>query len=246
MITTIAILSIILPAAITGEDMPRSWRLYDAVASVHMQAEVTIAQKGMVGKGSFEYWAEGSKYRIKCQMDPQLGLMSDVDYAFDGENFQFLLHDADTLSIKAGDSRELPSAVPNPFFLPVSYLDPDDDDCRTCALKLRDVKENPRVYRSRSKGGVPVTLRASDTGIEWLRKDGSVFISISYDRPVDEGFPRRIGLAAFQGSLKLTEAEFLIRVLEINTAIPPETYQIPTDVAARVWDERDAHAELRR
>lgn len=248
MTKTIAVLAILLlPVVTAGEDLPRGWALYDAVASVHMRAEVTISQKGVVGKASYEYWAEGDKYRIKCASDPSLGLMSDVEYAFNGEYFQFLLRDADTLVIRPEDSKQLPTAIPNPFFLPVNYLDPDDDACPTCALKLRAVKESPKIYRARTKGALPIALRTSDSAIEWLRKDGSIFMSISFDNPLDQGFPRRIALEAFDAqSQRMTQAEFLIRVLEINAAIAPDVFDIPTESASRVWDERNGHAEPRR
>lgn len=126
-------------------------RKYTSVNSVHIVADAKITVYGgnfAVGRGSFEYWAEGFRYRIKCSTDKPLKLNSDVDIAYNGERFQFLDVAAGTLSFSSTEDFRSHAALPNPFFLPVDFLSRSDDDCGLCKLRLSDVKsENERWSR---------------------------------------------------------------------------------------------------
>ncbi|MFZ0064107.1 MAG: hypothetical protein WAL47_18900, partial [Pyrinomonadaceae bacterium] len=68
-------------------------RGYTASKSVHIVADAQITLYGdnfRVGKGSYEYWAEGDRYKIRCHTDKHLGFLPDVDVAYDGRKFYHL------------------------------------------------------------------------------------------------------------------------------------------------------------
>ena len=127
---------------------------YASINSVHVVADAKIIVYGSnfaVGRGSFEYWAEGSRYRVKCSTDKQLRLNSDVDIAYNGERFQFLDRAAGTLSYGSIDDFRSHAALPNPFFLPVDFLSRSDDECGLCRLRLVDMKSNNERWNSRAQ-----------------------------------------------------------------------------------------------
>jgi hypothetical protein len=120
-------------------------RKYAEINSVHIAADAKIALYGSkftVGLGSFEYWAQGNRYRYSCRTDKSLKLATDLDVAYNGERFQFLDLRAGTLSYRSLDEVRSTAALPNPLFLPVEYLSKEDDDCVLCRLRLSDMKSN--------------------------------------------------------------------------------------------------------
>jgi hypothetical protein len=128
--------------------------MYSSVNSVHIVADAKITVYGgnfAIGRGSFEYWAEGARYRIKCSTDKQLKLNSDVDIAYNGERFQFFDVAAGTLSYRSTDDFRSHAALPNPFFLPVDFLSRSDDDCRLCRLRLSDMKSDNERWSRRAQ-----------------------------------------------------------------------------------------------
>ncbi|HLL69890.1 MAG TPA: hypothetical protein VK363_00570 [Pyrinomonadaceae bacterium] len=122
---------------------------YVAVKSVHLVADVKLTLYGSdfrTGSGTFEYWAEGERYKIKSRTDKHLGLKSDSDAAYDGKRYYFLDPKLKVLSYQQKDVPKTFAALPNPLFLPVDYLSDEDDDCVLCAPRLSDFKtENVRV-----------------------------------------------------------------------------------------------------
>jgi hypothetical protein len=126
---------------------------YAAVKSVHLAADVKIALYGggfRAGNGSYEYWAEGDRYKIKCSTDKNLGLKSDFDMAYDGKRFYLFDRRMGVLSYRQKDEPRSVAALPNPFFLPVDYLSGDDDDCPFCNPRLPDLKSPNERWRARA------------------------------------------------------------------------------------------------
>jgi len=114
---------------------------YARVRSVHMvaTAKINIYQGGILeGTGTFEYWAEGNRYRTRCHTDPQLELLGDVDMAYNGSRFYYFDRQAGMLSHRVEDEQKTFAALPNPFFLPVDFFTNDRDECAFCALRLKD------------------------------------------------------------------------------------------------------------
>lgn len=112
--------------------------------SVHMEAIVRVVIPGRNGNedtsanGTFSFWEEDGRFRIESEVDPRLGLAPNMEFAFDGVHYQSLLTEDSTLSIYSEDLHQYPTAVPNPLFLLVDFLTPDQSTCPTCALFLKD------------------------------------------------------------------------------------------------------------
>jgi hypothetical protein len=230
------VLLVVAAGPSTGQDdvgIDRSF--YANIYSVHMRADLVIERGGVKTIGSYEYWADGDKYRINCATGGAPGLMGDVQYAYDGSQFQFLNSEADALSYQTGDVERLPTAVPNPFFLPVDYLNPDQDSCPGCVLRLRHLRGEPRAFQSKIDAS-DLTLRTRPGAIEWLRRDGTTFstIGLAIER---RGFPHRIVLTDFdERATKIAEVQAVIRELAINEEVDPAVFRLPTDAASSVWN----------
>ena len=135
------------PLAATDEkskparDLEELHEKYARVRSVHMVATAKISiyeNRILEGSGSFEYWAEGNRYRTSCHTDPKLELLGDVDMAYDGARFHYFDRQASMLGHRAEDEEKSFGALPNPFFLPVDFFTNDTDDCKFCRLRLKD------------------------------------------------------------------------------------------------------------
>lgn len=116
---------------------------YARVQSIHIiaTAKITLYENGVrEGTGSYEYWADGDRYRTACRTDPKLQLLTDMDMAYDGRRFYFLDHKLGMLSYRTQDEEKSFSALPNPFFLPVDFFSNDTDECVFCRLRLKDFK----------------------------------------------------------------------------------------------------------
>ena len=198
---------------------------YSPIRSLHLKASVliTIHRPGglgigtggaSVGSGTFEYWAEGNRYRIRSTSDPRLELTQDFDIAYDGTQFQLFDLGKSTLTVRRDDLRQLPIALPNPFFLPLDFLSQDNDDCLLCRLKLQHLaggslwqdklssaslvssaadRPGPPIYDvpGGSIGGVPFRHRI------YLGKDGDSLNRI--DRfTSDDKLMLRIDLGAYE------------------------------------------------
>jgi len=124
-------------------NLERMREKYSAVRSVHLAAvfKMTIYGKdSRTGSGTYEYWAEGDRYRIKSLTGKHLGLKTDFDVAYDGKRYYLLDTKLKVLSYQQKDVPGTFTALPNPFYLPIDYLSNDDDDCALCALRLTDFK----------------------------------------------------------------------------------------------------------
>jgi hypothetical protein len=122
---------------------------FSAMGSVHMEASVRVFISGsltegsedVMKNGSFSFWEEDGRFRIKGEIDPRLGLAPNMEFAFDGVNYQTLLTEDGTLSVLSEDPDRYPTAVPNPLFLVVDFLSPDQSQCPTCTLFLKDFQD---------------------------------------------------------------------------------------------------------
>jgi hypothetical protein len=127
---------------------------YSGIQSVHLVASAKIAIYGgdfRAGTGTYEYWAEGDRYKTKSRTDNQLGFNTDVDVAYDGKRFYYFDHGSGILSYRQQDEPKSQAALPNPLFLPVDYLSNDDDDCMFCVLRLPDLKADNTRWRNRAQ-----------------------------------------------------------------------------------------------
>lgn len=151
------------------DSLARMRAQYESIESVHLLASANIFLANdpegteALGKGSFEYWAQADRYRMDCRTPPRLGLAPDVDVAFDGQLLQLLLREMNTLSIRSGDARQQPVALPNPLFLPLDFVSPRGPDCDGCALRLTDL-QTLELWDERVRQARPEVLAAPGQG----------------------------------------------------------------------------------
>ncbi len=154
------------------EKLERIRQGYASAKSVHIAAVAKITLYGSnfrVGNGSYEYWAEGDRYRIKCHSDPQLGFLKDVDIAYDGKRFYYFDRSSSLLSYQHRDIPQTMGALPNPLFLPVDFLSAEDDSCPFCALKMSDFRStNTRWSDRASRSAVKSQTKDKVTGRELI------------------------------------------------------------------------------
>jgi len=261
--------------------LERTRERYSAIKSVRLAADVKIAIYGKdfrAGVGTYEYWAEGDRYRVKSRTDKHLGLKTDFDVAYNGKRFYLLDHRQKVLSYRQNDAPRTTVALPNPLFLPVDYLSNDDDECALCALRLSDFKtENARSSnrvksltvkderRDDGAGGIvrelempggktnrqpfhlsvrALELSDSQTRVLQINRvaaNGKALSSLSFADFTPGAllgeFPRSISVKAFDddGNLAL-QAEFTIKVLEVNGTIENNVFTIGFDEAETVRD----------
>lgn len=126
---------------------------YARVHSIHFLASATMWREPVPGvqrsgNALFEFWADTNRYRISCSSDPNLGLMGDVEIAFDGQNWQYLDRESQVLRLLQKDVPQAPTAIHNPLFLPLEFLNPDGDSCRGCTTRLQDLQD-ARLWSNR-------------------------------------------------------------------------------------------------
>lgn len=137
---------------------------YTRVQSVHLlaRAEIWVAARegnpAATGTGEFEYWANTDHFRVRSVAASQLSLADDAEIAFDGDRWQLYDLAGSLLAFKRGDERYSPAALPNPFFLPLYFLNPEGEHCKGCAVRFTDLQDPlfwSRTRRARPIGELP-------------------------------------------------------------------------------------------
>lgn len=216
-------------------------RKYAAIGSVHIIADAKITIYGedsRVGFGTFEYWAQGDKYRIKCRTDPKLELNTDLDFGYNGERFHFFDQRAGTLSYGSTDDFRSHAALPNPLFLPVDYLSNDDDDCRLCKLRLSDTKSDKGRWSTRAPA-LEVKAKRHDgssvvTDVEMPggKMKGRPFkLRIRMEGPDEENAkPLQIDRVGPEGQVLVT--------ISFNNFMENKSLPLPRDIVITVFNDK--------
>lgn len=142
-----ALVLVALPGTLVAQDLSAFLDQFSTLSSVHLEAEVVISIETpdgpLFGTGSFSFWEQGDLFKIRCETEGIEGLMTDVEWAYDGEESLLWFLDANTLTENNSLTAEAPTALPNPFFLPVEFLS-RRQVCPTCRASLNDiVQERP-------------------------------------------------------------------------------------------------------
>ena len=129
-------------------------QFYLAIHSVHLKARADISRtialsptqtQTRVGTGELEYWEVENLFRSDTRTSPELGLIDDMDAAYDGSVSQLIryfspepgsTHHPSQLFLSAG-RHHIPSPVPNPLFLPVDFVKITVDNCPACQPATR-------------------------------------------------------------------------------------------------------------
>lgn len=254
------------PVAKGRADLDGLRQNYGRIRSVHLAATATISiyqEKKQEGTGSFEYWADGDRYRTSCHTDPQLELLADIDMAYDGGQFHYLDRHMGLLSHRTQDEAKSFAALPNPFFLPVDYLSNDSDDCVFCKLRLKDFKSmDPQWEQRKEKVSVHANGKDPDTQLDFSemelpgfmdgRKLSKVLVRLNrkadgknqvtrIDRVQDDGKPlASVGLSDFSAT-SLGEFPRTIKIEVFDdqgTVIMKVDYKIQTVEIDPVLDSR--------
>lgn len=171
---------------------------YSNVKSIEMEADVQIEilkKEGTVsGTGKVKYIAKNNQYKYISSVSENIhkeGFMRDLDIVYDGKKFFMFDHESKILSYQEKEDLKMPSALPNPFFLPVEFFSRDDDGCPNCKLRLQDINVSPK----------------------WLERVNSVS-EVRSDRS-NEIINNDIKMSG--GSLNNTEFEYLVKFVGFST-----------------------------
>lgn len=225
-----------------GDKLEELRQRYATIRSVHIVADAQITLYGSnfrVGKGSYEYWAEGDRYKIKCRSDRHLGFLPDVDIAYDGKQFYHLDRASGILSYQQQDISKTIGALPNPLFLPVSFLSIEDDDCLFCALRWTDFKSHNTTWHNRylqtkvksrvkdgSKGLISTDLEMP--GGTKAKRPFKIHMRVA-DTADGKAHPTRIDQVGLDGKL-LTSMTF-------DNFLPTALGEFPRTISLDVFDE---------
>lgn len=161
---------------------------YSNINTVELDADVTIqifrGNSTIVGSGLVTYRAQGNKYKYACSISDNLrgeGLMRNVDVLFDGAKFYFYDHEAKIVSFQSSEEVRLPTALPNPFFLPLDFLGTDDDSCEGCKMRLQDVNQ-PLRWPKRSTSISEISAE-NNNGVfnNLIKMNGGTLDKVTYD-----------------------------------------------------------------
>jgi hypothetical protein len=251
-----------LRAELTPELLDQVERYGDA-ESVHLKATVEFWQMGddgapRSGVGAYEYWEQGIRYRVSVSLPETLELSRVTDLAFDGSRRQMLLADSRILTVSRLDSRQVPVALANPLFLPLSFLAPAPESCGRCELRLADfraARRDPETGGVAKKGGV-AWLQAAARQVSW---QGEEIAAIALDGPSGQPwgrvlfsdyraleswsgrFPMMQRLELFSEEATSPELVVVYRIerLDFNLPLADSIFSIPTDRADKIWNDDD-------
>lgn len=126
-------------------------KAYSRVRTVDMEATVRLKafSNGTTVEGDVKvrYLARGDSYRLQVLVPENLekvGLKRSMAVAWNGRRYFFHDYQVDVISYQSREALQLPSAVPNPFFLPLDLFSADDDACAMCRLRLQDLQDSER------------------------------------------------------------------------------------------------------
>jgi hypothetical protein len=113
-------------------------RFLAGLSSVTFDCVASLQSADAGGRGRYEYRAAGDLFRYRVATAPHVGKFTDVEVAYDGDLYQSYRADMGLLSLRREVLRQAPAALPNPLFLPVSFLGLFGDGCPACEYFLSD------------------------------------------------------------------------------------------------------------
>lgn len=224
---------------------------FSTVESVHIEAHALIHLQtpagAVTGQGSFLYQEQDGRFRIRCQTDRHLGLMDDVEYSYDGKRSLIWFLPSNTVTSNESFLERTPTALPNPFFLPLDLvLDSRGcSECRWSLERLRDWREDAPLGALRFEGSESSvhgrneqpSSRVALTRVadRWVpgrvvrtmpEQAGEIVLTMrDYEVLQEFVFPRAMTVETLDPQQRAAmRMELLITNLEINRPISPDSF----------------------
>lgn len=221
------------------------------IKSVHVEAHGTLDLKmqsvSRSGDATFKYWEQGEMFRVLCETDPNLALFDDTEWGYDGEQSLGWFIKSNTIAANTSLDQQAPEAIPNPFFMPVSFLLEDEacPNCRPSIAKTIRARRTMTVPRP-PKGGNELVIGNTrypkkytvevvklegmvvPHKISWPEGDGEVVLTLGdYEWTDDILWPTAIEMRAKSPDEGIsTRMTFYITTLEFNNEMTPETFKL--------------------
>ena len=122
---------------------------YQSIDSIHLKASTdATVDLALIGgepgttdvvHNTYEYWAKDRNYRFKSFYESKTMPRMHWDVAYNGTFFQMYDREISRFTFGREDKDPVPMAPVNPLYHPLTFLSRNDDNCRTCTLKLIDV-----------------------------------------------------------------------------------------------------------
>lgn len=243
---------------------------YAKITSVHLRSSAVVKRISdrpgdppLNGNVRLEYWANSHGYRTSCSSDASLGLVGDMEWAFDGSLWQLLEMANAKLVLSTHAPRYSPVACPNALFLLVEFLGDRQPGCGAMCVELADLRETAgEVVSSRSSHGVDeysirgqgapgsaatflltvdVTTADPRSLVRFYPsgRKAAEFSAVKFSPTAVGPLPTTIQGRSFQdnstGTL-IDTATFAVERLEINRPIDEHLFQIDWASAKSVYD----------
>lgn len=214
------------------------------------QGVLHLSMNGVVRAGSvtYSYLERGDRFRIRCETTKALGLLQDFEWGYDGIESLVWLLDMNVIATNTSLDRLAPTAMPNPFFLPVSFLF-SNEACHGCRESLDEAIQARAVMRQTvsSDGTITVTSPRFIRGYEVRSRReqamsvpevisfdmGSGTITVELAEYKQSGvllWPTRISVRTVDHtSSAIARLELLITKLEVNGELPDAMFRITGD-----------------
>jgi len=251
--------------------------LYTTLSAVSLKAGVTIERRDqspiVYGHGEFEYVADDvGRYRLRYEIDPRLGLLGNAEIAFDGSQFQHLFGEQGALALEAEEPPISPIAMPNPFLVPLRFLE-DSPNSDLVQIPRLELAKNPqrwsRLHQNRRRSDQPseALIGGGDSGgsrvfrisldevgnIDRIGEEdglGKVLTEVllsHYHEYGDRAFPHTITLTQFhpESGEAIQVVRYEILELVFDGTLRQGDFRIDRSKATSLWDgESNSFVEM--
>jgi hypothetical protein len=152
---------------------------FGRITSVQMNAKarVTIFRDAdpITGVAEIHYKAAGEKFRddvvVPAELE-KLGLMRSLSIGWDGEKHYLWDPSGDVLSISKEPQMNDPTAIPNPVFLPLEFLNVRGTGCPGCRIRLSDLADHALLLTRIEQGALVQAEKQDGMGHYLYRTNG--------------------------------------------------------------------------
>jgi hypothetical protein len=198
-----------------GEELQTIRDFYAAIKTVRLKARAEISRTIAVGPGetetrsgvgTIEYWEAGDRFRRNTRTSPELELIDDMDAAYDGtllQHVRFMIPGEDSEAPRTFMSvtavrQPVPSAVPNPLFLPADFMRISTENCPSCQPGVAELRD--ALLWSEASADAKVFAISGQTTVE-IPTGALLDRTFTYvvEKPTGKALPGRIRYRGFDG-----------------------------------------------